>query len=666
MSVPDVGYLATLLALALVIYGLLALALGLRWSLPDLLASGRNAALGTAALLTVAALALLYAFLSRDFSVRYVAENASRDMPLLVTATAFWGGQAGSLLFWAWMLALFTALFVLTDLPRTPRLGLPALLVLLLIQTFFLGLLGFVSSPFERLPQPVSDGRGLNPLLWDEGMRVHPPLLLTGYMSFSLPFALTMGALLRGSLGADWLRLVRKWMLIAWAVQSAGLLAGAWWAYHVLGWGGYWGWDPVENAALLPWLTATAFLHSIMVQERRGMLRVWNVGLAIATFGLALFGTFVVRSGVLSSVHSFAQSLIGPYFFAFLGVSLIAALALLVYRLPVLTSQGTFDAVLARESAFLLNNLLFTASAAVTFWGTIFPLLSEIVRGVKITVGPPFYQQVNGPLFLGIVLLMGVGPLLAWRRTALPTLWRLVRGPLLAAVLAGGFLWAVGMRTGLAVLALMVCVFTAATILWEYHQAVRVRRRAGQPWLRALALVFAQNRRRYGGYLVHLGVVLLAVGVVVSSFFQAETALTLQRGETFQIGPYRLTYQGLEPRIEPGVAIVAARLTVEGDLLGPVVLTPERRVHRNWEQQPVTTVAYRTLLPRLDDLYILLVNWQEGGQATFRVFLNPLVTLLWVGGLLLLLGTLVALWPERAGPVRRPVAVPREVVPSEV
>src|SRR5712692_3217682 len=421
MSPADGGYLALLLAFPVAAYALAASLLGARRGLPELLASARNGLAVVAALLTLAALALFHALLTHDFALRYVYDHSSRAMPELARLTSFWGGQQGSLLLWAWGLSLLSLVVVLRTeglaawrgaaAGASPRAGslvplVPYVIAVLLgVELFFLLILGFVASPFERLPIVPQDGRGLNPLLMDPGMRIHPPLLLTGYMSFTVPFAFAIAALASGRLGRDWLGAVRGWMLLSWTIQGCGLLMGAWWAYHVLGWGGYWGWDPVENVALLPWLAATAFLHTIMVQERRGMLKVWTLALAITTFALAIFGTFVVRSGVLTSVHSFAQSPIGPYFFGFLGLVLIGSTALLLYRLPLLRAEGGIDTVLSREAGFLLNNLLLVGIAAAVFWGTVFPLLSEAVRGTKVAVGAPYYQQVNGPLLVALLLL---------------------------------------------------------------------------------------------------------------------------------------------------------------------------------------------------------------------------------------------------------------------
>jgi cytochrome c-type biogenesis protein CcmF len=678
MTPADGATVALLLAFAVAAYAAVASLLGARHQVPALLVSARNGALVIAALLTLAALALVHALLTHDFSLRYVYEHSSRAMPALARVTSFWGGQQGSLLLWAWGLALLTVLVLARSSLGWGRRGAApfapltaqyahALAVLLGVQVFFLFILGFVSSPFERLPLTVPDGRGLNPLLMDPGMRLHPPLLLTGYTSFSVPFALSIAALAVGWPARAWLATVRGWMLLAWTIQGCGLLAGAWWAYHVLGWGGYWGWDPVENVALLPWLTATAFLHTIMVQERRGMLQVWTHALAIATFALAIFGTFVVRSGVLTSVHSFAQSPIGPYFFAFLGLVLIGSTALLLHRLPHLRSEGRFDALLSRETGFLLNNLLLVGIAAATFWGTVFPLVSEAVRGVKVAVGAPFYQQVNGPLGVALLVLMGVGPLLAWRYTSPQRLLRLLAAPLAVAVAVGLVLGLLGRERGLALLAASACGFVVGAVALEYYRGVRARQRGGQGPLAALTTLVARNRRRYGGYLVHLAMVLIAVGVLGSTH-QVERTVTLGPGEAAQVGAYTLRHLGLAGFTVDGAQGVLARLALTDASGQPLaVLEPDRRVYANWEQQPISGIAIHTTLPWLDDVYVVLVEVGETGRATFHIFVNPLVVCLWAGAWLFLLGTLVAAWPETHAPPQgvRAAPPPREVVASE-
>src|SRR5437660_5137230 len=424
---------------------------------PALVASAKRGVLVVALLLLLASFALVGSFLTHDFGVSYIAQHSSLSMPWYFTAAAFYGGQEGSLLYWALMLSLFSAIFIVTA-KRAPAELVPYIAATLMgIEVFFLLMLTTVSNPFVRVAVTPTDGNGLNPLLMDPGMLIHPPMLLMGYMSFSVPFAFAVAAMITGKLDSEWLRSIRRWTLAAWSIQTAGLMLGAWWAYHVLGWGGYWGWDPVENAALLPWLTATAFLHSTMVQERRGMLKAWNLSLVMLSFALAIFGTFEVRSGLISSVHSFAYSAIGGYFLAFLAIVIVFSIALFLFRLPKLRPEQEFDSVLSREGSFLLNNLLLVGVTFATLWGTLFPLISQAIRGQILTVGPPFYEQVNGPILLILILAMGIGPLLAWRRTSTRSLWRNLGVPALAAALCAAVLPLLGIRDIWANLAFAVC-----------------------------------------------------------------------------------------------------------------------------------------------------------------------------------------------------------------
>jgi cytochrome c-type biogenesis protein CcmF len=506
-------------------------------------------------------------------------------------------------------------------------------------------LLNFVSSPFDRLSIVPLDGQGLNPLLQDPGMLVHPPMLLMGYMSWSLPFAFALAALITGQLDSRWLRAIRRWTLAAWCIQTTGLLLGAWWAYHVLGWGGDWGWDPVENAALLPWLTATAFLHSTMVQERRGTLKVWNLSLILLTFLLAIFGTFEVRSGIIQSVHSFAYSDIGPFFLGFLTLTLAVSIALFVYRLPRLRPEHEFDSIVSREGSFLANNLLLTGIAFATFWGTIFPILSSVARGQTMTVGTAFYQQVDGPLFLALIFVMGVGPLLAWRRASRESLVRHFRWPALAAAVVAVALPLLGMRSLWAVAGFAICAFSAATIIFEVWRGTSVRHRHGESYPKALGMLVSRHRQRYGGYLVHLGLIVLAVGVIGSQFFQAQQDGVVERGQSLSINGYSLTYQGITDVIVDNVETIKAHFTVSRD--GKVIenIYPGEKIYPGFETQPTSIVSITSY--GLTDLYVFLAGFQDTSSATIRVFINPLVPLVWYGGVLMLLGGVLCWWPSR-------------------
>jgi cytochrome c-type biogenesis protein CcmF len=652
----DLGQIAVISVLLIAVYSLLAAVLGARWRSPELVQSARHGVLAVCGLLTAASLALLAAFLTHDFSLRYVAERSSRSMPPELVAAAFYSGQAGSLLYWAWSLSILASIVVLQNRDRNRVLMPYVIAVLMGVVGFFGLLLAFVASPFERLAVVPADGVGLNPLLYDSGMLYHPPMLLAGYMSWTVPFAFAIAALVTGRLDSDWIRATRRYALVAWLILGIGNLLGSWWAYRVLGWGGYWGWDPVENAAIMPWFLGTAYVHSVMIQERRGMLKVWNLVLLLATFGLCIFGTFVVRSGVISSVHSFATSSVGPYYLGLLVVVSLGSLALVVWRLPLLRAENELDSALSREASFLLNNLLFVGITFAIFWGTVFPLVSEALQGSKLTVGPPYFNQTVGPLLLLLLLLMGIGPLMPWRKSTPRFLLRAFLPPaltalgvvLLAALLGAREIWASA--------AIFACAFTATVILVEFWRGMQARRAAtGAPYPLALAGLIRRNNRRYGGYIVHLGIVMIGLAMVSSHVYQVERQVTLKPGESVEVAGYRLRFDRLQERQEPGVRIVAAPLTVsEGGR--SEVLVPTKNFHRNFERQPATGVAIRTTLR--EDLYLVLAGWEPDGAASFLIFVNPLVVWIWTGGLVVLFGSFVALWPDRVPSL---AAAPRSV-----
>ena len=645
MHFSDLGNISLIVALGFAIYTVVLAVLGATRNIPQLVTSARRSLLAVTFFLLLASATLVVSFLTHDFGVSYVAQHSSLAMPWYYTTSAFYGGQEGSLLYWALMLSIFSAVFVFTA-KRAPAALVPYIMATLAgIEIFLLAMLTTVSSPFVRLPVPVPDGVGLNPLLMDPGMLIHPPMLLMGYMSFSLPFAFAVAAMITGKLDSEWLRAIRRWTLVSWAIQTTGLILGAWWAYHVLGWGGYWGWDPVENAALLPWLTATAFLHSTMVQERRGMLKVWNLGLVIASFALSIFGTFEVRSGIISSVHSFAYSAIGGYFLAFLGIIIVFSTGLFIYRLPRLRPEQEFDSVISREGSFLLNNLLLVGIAFAILWGTLFPLISDAFSHQTMTVGPPFYDQVSRPLFIVLILAMGIGPLLAWRRTSTRALRRNLAIPALAAAVCAAVLPVVGIRDIWANIAFAVCSFTICAILYEIWRGVRVRHLHGEPYPLALYMLFERYRQRYGGYLVHLGLVMLALGVIGSHFFQVQQDAVLKPGQEINIAGYKLVYFGNIDRKYPDTEIVTSQLQVWHDGKLQQYIYPGRQFYANFGNQPASIISITTY--GLTDLYVFLAEWTGPAEATIRVFVNPLVPLVWLGGLVMVLGGIICWWPER-------------------
>jgi cytochrome c-type biogenesis protein CcmF len=642
---PELGYAATVGALVLAFYGAGAAAWSARAGRVDLRASAERAAIGVWLLITGCMLLLIYAFLTFDFSVKYVASNTNLGTPFYYRITALWGALEGSIILWAWMLSLYTLIMVARYRRTQPQLYPWALPVMLCVSAFFLLVMTIPAPPFERLSPIPADGRGLNPLLEDSGMITHPVALYLGFTGFTVPFAFAMAALIVGRTGDEWITITRRWTIVAWYFLSLGLLIGGWWSYHVLGWGGYWAWDPVENAAFMPWLTATAFLHSVMIQERRRMLKLWNLTLIILTFSLTLFGTFLTRSGIIGSVHAFSQGSVGQFFLGFLAVVVLGAFSLLAWRLDRLRAQGELDSIVSRESAFLLNNLFLLAAAFTVFFGTVFPLLSEAVRGTKVSVGAPFFNLVNIPIFLALIFLMGVGPLIAWRRASAENLRRNFLKPVVLGIGAAGICWTLGVANALVLLCLALVIFVAATIALDFARAARARRRTGGGWLEATWGLALRQNRRYGGFVVHLGILVIAVGVAGSQAWSTQTEATLNRGESLALAGYTIRFDGLQAAEESNHFKVIGTFTVF-DPKGPfTVLTPAKKFYPQ-EQTPIAAVDYR--LGFLEDLYLVLGEFaRDGSHATIKVQVNRMVSWLWIGGLLLTLGTALAIVPER-------------------
>ena len=633
----------TLVALGLAVYGGLAAGIGAKTGRLALVESAQHAALGVFALVTSCFALLTYAFLTFDFSVRYVATNTNLGTPFYYRITGVWGALEGSIILWSWMLALYTIILIVRHRVGARELYPWALATMLGILAFFLLVMTVAAPPFQRQTPVPPDGRGLNPLLEDTGMITHPVALYLGFTGFTVPFAFAMAALITGRIGDTWLALTRRWTIVAWYFLSLGLLIGGWWSYHVLGWGGYWAWDPVENAAFMPWLTGTAFLHSVMIQERRRMLRLWNISLVILTFGLTLFGTFLTRSGVIASVHAFTQGSIGILFLSFLALVLLTALGLVAWRWETIRSEGELDSVVSRESAFLLNNVLLVAAAFTVFFGTVFPLLSEAVRGVKVSVGAPFFNQVNVPLFLSLVFLMGVGPLIAWRRASLDNLKRNFLWPVALGIVAATAAFALGVRSFLAVLTFATTVFVAVTIVVDFTRATRARLRLGESLLPAMGRLLVRHNRRYGGFVVHLGILIIALGVMGSHAWSVQTETTLRRGETAELAGYRFRFNGLTAVEESNHFKVVGDFTVSnGRVLG--VLRPAKKFYPQ-EQAPIAYVDYRLGLK--EDVYVVLGDFaRDGSQATIKLQVNRLVSWIWIGGVVLTLGAALAILPD--------------------
>ncbi|MBI4492130.1 MAG: heme lyase CcmF/NrfE family subunit [Chloroflexi bacterium] len=652
--IVTIGSLALLLALGLALAGVVSPALR-HGGRPGRFPLGPVAIAGQVGLVTVAALALMAALVTGDFSLKYVATNSSLRTPFYYRVTALWAALEGSLLLWEWLLAAFAGLVLWQHRQRHRELMPWVTAIFSGVSAFFLGVLVFAGNPFERLSPVPLDGRGLNPLLEDADMFTHPPLLYAGFVALTVPYAFAMAALIAGKLDEGWIATTRKWTIAGWLFLTLGNLFGGWWSYHVLGWGGYWAWDPVENASFLPWLPATAFLHSIQIQERRGMLKVWNLGLLLMTFALCIFGTFAVRSGIIASVHAFGQSVVGPYYLGFLAATLLLSVGLLFWRMPRLRSENELDSLLSREASFLLNNLLFLALVFAIFWGTIFPLVSELAQGVKLTVGPPYFNQVAGPLLLALIALMGVAPLMPWRRASPEHLRRAFLPPLGLATLGMLALLAAGVRQPYALVAIFCCLFVLATIGSEFSRGALARHAStGEGYLQALATLVRRNNRRYGGYLVHVGIVAIALAVVGSNFYQLERQSTLRPGESLAIGSYRLTYQRLNEYDQPGRRVVEAQVSLEQDGRALEIIRPSKRYYDNFERQPQSGIIIRST--PLEDLYVVLAGWDSQGAASLLVFVNPMVLWLWLGGLILVFGTFVSLWPE---PRPRQAVVPQ-------
>jgi cytochrome c-type biogenesis protein CcmF len=659
----NLGYLVLVTALVIAAFGALAGVIGGRRRNAALVQSSFHALYAVAALVAFAALILWYALLTDQFQVDYVWNTSERALPSFYKVTALWAGQAGSLLFWTLLLNVYSVAVALS-FRRTQVTLMPFVnATLLATSLFFLVLLVFSANPFKLYDFVPADGRGLNPLLQNYWMIIHPVMLYLGYVGLAIPFAFAVAALASKQLGNTWVRAVRRWTLIPWMFLSTGILMGSHWAYLELGWGGYWAWDPVENASFLPWLTATAFLHSILIQERRGALKVWNMVLIWLTYFLVILGTFFTRSSVLQSVHNFASSDVGPYFLTFLTMVLFGFLWLLFDRLPLLRSENEIDALSSREAAFLANNWLFTGITFTTLWGTVFPLFSEIVTGSQIAVNAPWFNKINGPLFIALLLLMGIGPLLGWRRTSADALRRQFTWPVLAAVL---FALVFGFYSAqpYPIAGFAVCVLVAATIVQEFVRGTTARRTVTRENpLVAIYQLVRRNGQRYGGYLVHLGIVMMGVAIVGIGFYQTTTNATLAQGESVTLSGYTLTYTGIDQQREANRTEFRTHLTLQdrgGRELGQLI------ARRNvYDKQPDMVTSEVGLYARLsEDVYVVLNGWEGAGEtATFTIYVNPLTTWLWLGGIVLVFGTLICMWPH---PVRReetvsaaaPVATP--------
>ena len=657
----DLGAISLWIALALAAYSTVGSVAGKLRLSPALVESAQSAMYAAGLALMVATLSLVVSFISRDFEIAYVAAHSDLAMANKFTWVAFYAGNEGSLLYIATILSIMSAVAVWRA-PEKFKDALPyTTAILMLTLTFFVAVMAVMANPFDKLPFVPLDGDGINPLLTHFGMFFHPPALMAGLIGITVPFAFAIGSLLAGKIGDEWVDAGRVWGMVSWVLLAGGLLLGSWWAYTILGWGGFWFWDPVENAAFMPWLGITAFIHSIMVQKRRGMFRMWNIVLINVAFGLALYGMFMNRGGSVPSVHSFGASQLGWIFLLFLAVGVIVPFAIFIWRYPLLKSVQNLDSMLSREAAFLVNNMLLLAIAFVTLWGTVYPLLSRLTNDEEITVARPFYDQVNGPLMLGLVFLMGVGPLIPWRKAGMASLRRSLLPPVVGGLLTVGILAALGLHKDYALIAFGLATFVTTGILMEWFRGTRSRRRnSGDNYVTAFCGLIAANRPRYGGYIVHLSVVMVTLGIVGTSFFGVQRDVVLSIGESTTINDYELVYLGTVEVQKSNRTEFTSTVQVfrDGELLD--TLRTKRAFYPSFNMA-ATAAAIRST--PVEDLYVVPSENLPDGSVGFRVLVNPLIWWMWVAGPVMVLGTVIALWPQK---IRAPAPArpPRRFVPG--
>ncbi|NDJ09965.1 MAG: heme lyase CcmF/NrfE family subunit [Acidobacteriia bacterium] len=666
----NVGALALLLAFCISLYSIIASVVGRLKGKPFLTLSGERAVLAVWALVSTAAGILVYGLMTSDYRMAYVASHTNRDMPSFYKFAAWWGGQEGSLLFWSWLLSTYAAVAVLTS-RKTHRNLLPWVVAILsTIQLFFLNFNAFIASPFQvlavdKVVTSVADGMGLNPLLQYWAMVIHPPMLYLGYVGFAVPFAFAMASLIEKAPGESWIHTTRRWSIVTWLFQGMGIALGSAWAYHVLGWGGYWMWDPVENASLLPWLAATAFLHSVMMQEKKGMMKVWNMVLIASTFFLCIFGTFLTRSGIVSSVHAFAESPIGKYFVAFLALGIAATVWLILDRLNYLRSESDLESVVSRESSFLFNNLVLLASCFAVLWGTLFPVITEKLSNEKISLDAVWFNRLMVPIGLFLLFLTGVGPLFAWRRTSIDSLRKNFQWPGIGTLITAAALFAGGMRYPYSIISLSLCFFVTATIVLEFFRGANaISEKTQSGFIPAVIELTHRNTRRYGGYLVHMGMVLMFIGWSGHPFNETSVG-EVAKGSTMKVGAYNLKVLDLTEGELSNYTWETAKLEVtkNGEFLE--IVEPTRRFYKA-AQQATAVVALRSRLN--EDLYINYAA-RAGDKATLQAYVFPLVEWIWIGVVVLIGGTLVCLVPSKVARTytrTEVVGVAKENAPVEV
>lgn len=671
----ELGVMALMLGLVLSAYSAFGAVIGVKIGMAELVVSSRRALYMTTLAAAVASAALITAFTQNDFSIMYVADHSNSVMDRAYVWVAFYAGNEGSLLYIALTLTIISALAIWFAPKRMERSMPWTIAILAVVQAFYFFVLIFFASPFELLDVVPADGRGINPLLTHPGMFSHPPLLMGGLIAITIPFAFASGALISGNYGDDWIDVARVSAILGWGVLGGGILLGAWWAYTILGWGGYWSWDPIENVALMPWLVMTAFIHSIMVQKRRGMFRMWNIALLNTAFVLAQLGMFINRGGPVVSVHSFASSTLGLMFLSFMLLSVVFAFGVFLWRLPNLRSDRAMESFMSREASFLINNFLFLAVMAVTLWGVVYPLFSDLARDVSVSVSSPYFDRVNGPVLLGIVLMMGIGPLLPWRKASARSLKQWFVWPTVVGVLTIVVLLVFGVKRPVAIFAFGVVAFVAASILEEWWRGTAARHRGGDNWPTAWWRLVNGNRPRHGGYIVHISILMLALGVIGTNFYQQRTEGALAIGESIVLDNYRIEYvdSGSENRpdrqakwagmsvydiddADYAVEIAAARAEgSDGFILQDSRARPNDRFitriepwHGFYPVFNMASVRSGIRTTPIEDLYVIPRDFLSDGRVSLAVSINPLAWWLWASGPFFIIGTMVALWPQPA------------------
>ncbi|WP_226677611.1 heme lyase CcmF/NrfE family subunit [Mesobacillus jeotgali] len=636
-----IGNISIYLGIVISLYGIIANFVGIRKKSSKWIESARGAVLSLAFVASVAAFLLLYLLGTSQFQYKYVASYTNESLSMAYKLTAFWAGNAGSLLLWAVLLALYAAMVVFSKEKKNPMM--PYVSSILMVNIlFFFTVMALNANPFEMTDKIPADGKGLNPMLQNPGMILHPVTLYMGYVGLAVPFAFGIAALILKRMDSEWIKLTRRWTLLAWLFLTLGNVIGGWWAYLELGWGGYWAWDPVENASFLPWLTVSAFLHSVMIQERKNMLKTWNVSLIILSYILTLFGTFLVRSGILTSVHAFGDSNLGTYFLVFMAFMMLFSLYIVMTRYGLLKKDSSpIEAYFSKESSFLLNNLILVAAAFAVFWGTMYPLISETFTGTKVNVGAPYFNKVMAPILLVLIVLMGICPLIAWQKAVFEKFMKNMLWPLAMGVATAIILFAFGVNGFYAIIGLSATSFMFGTHLQEFARGISARRKATKEnVLKAAFKLTIKNQRRYGGYIVHIGIAVIAVGVISSHTYSTEVLKTVDAGNSIKTGDYSLKFNELTEHTKNGNGIVVADIdvTYKGKDIGKI--KPEKIFYETWPE-PSTEVAIKTNWSQ--DLYVVLSSWETKDKVTFMVKVNPFVSWIWMGGIIMVIGTAFAL-----------------------